>query len=119
MNRLRRFAVPLVAAAVATGCLDNSITGERPISISLDVTPESPAVDELVTATFSATGTGLRGVIVDWGDGVLDSLPYSGVVVEVQAFSEHMYTLAGDYPVTATVEDQTSSESTTVTVVVN
>ncbi|MEK9501121.1 PKD domain-containing protein [Gaopeijia maritima] len=118
MTRLRIAAVIFAMAAVATGCLDDSITGERPISIDLDITPESPMVDENVRAVFSATGTGLRGVLVDWGDGVVDSLALSGLVVEAQSYMDHIYTTAGEYPVTARVEDQTSSQSATTTVVV-
>lgn len=118
MIRLRLAAVILAMAAIATGCLDDSITGERPISIDLDVTPQSPMVDENVRAVFNVTGTGLRGVLVDWGDGVVDSVAMSGLVVEATSFVDHSYTLAGEYPVTARVEDQTSSESTTTTVIV-
>lgn len=118
MTRLRLSALILAVAAVATGCLDDSITGERPIAIELDVTPASPQVDENVRATFTATGSGLRGVLVDWGDGVVDSLALSGLVVEAESYMEHAYGAVGEYPVTARVEDQTSSESATTTVIV-
>lgn len=118
MSRLRLAAAIVTMAAVATGCLDDSITGERPISIELDITPASPMVDENVRAVFNATGTGLRGVLVDWGDGVVDSVAMSGLVVEATSFVDHTYTVAGEYPVTARVEDQTSSQSTTTTVIV-
>jgi hypothetical protein len=111
----------LVLAAVVTGwgCLDDSITGERPLTIQLTVTPATANVNDPVTAQFSATGSGLQGVIVDWGDGVVDSLVLTGRVVEAASDLDHMYTASGSFTVTATAEDQTGSESDTQSIQIN
>ena len=116
-----RFRAALVIAAVAigAGCLDDSITGTRPLDVSVSVSPTSAAIGETVTARFNATGTGLQGVILDWGDGVLDSLVLSGVAVEAGQDVGHAYTIAGSYTISARAEDQTGARTATTSVQIN
>ena len=109
----------LAGITAAWGCLDDSITGERPLTIELSLSPTTASVAETVTASFSATGSGLQGVILDWGDGVVDSLALSGRVVEAASDLDHVYGTAGSFQVTATVEDQTGSDSASRTVEIN
>lgn len=119
MTRRLRASLILAAVAVGAGCLDDSITGTRPLAVELSVSPTSAAVGETVTASFNATGTGLQGVILDWGDGMLDSLALSGLAVEAGQDLTHSYTVAGAYMVSARAEDQTGARTATATVQIN
>ena len=66
-----------LGCVAVSACLDESITGTRPLTLTISVDPSTVVVDEVVTATYDATGTGLVGIIVNWGDGVVDSpLPW-------------------------------------------
>ena len=113
--------VGLLCAAVigGWGCLDDSITGERPLTIQLVVNPSAASVAETVTASFEATGSGIQGVILDWGDGVVDSLVLSGRVIEAASDLDHAYGVTGTFTVTAIVEDQTGSDSASRSVQIN
>jgi PKD repeat protein len=117
-SSLRALAV-VVGVAAGWGCLDDSITGERPLTIQLTVAPASALVTETVTATFEATGSGIQGVILDWGDGLVDSLVLSGRVVEAASDLDHIYGVSGTFTVTAIVEDQTGTDSASRTVEIN
>jgi hypothetical protein len=107
-----------MACVVASACLDDSITGTRPLSLSVTVAP-SANVNELVTAQYSATGTGLFNLIVDWGDGVVDSLPLSGIVVEISGPVEHTYAVTGSFDITGTVEARNGTISDQAAILVN
>lgn len=119
MMRLVRATVVVAAVAVGAGCLDDSITGTRPLTLDLSVQPSTAAVADTVTATWTATGTGLQGVIVDWGDGRLDSLSLGGLAVEAGQDVDHVYTIGGTYTVTARAEDQTGARTASATVEIN
>ncbi len=107
------------AVGVWAGCLDETITGTRPLTIELSVVPSTAAVADTVTATWEATGTGLLGVVVDWGDGVLDSLNLGGLAVEAGQDVDHVYAIDGTYTVTARAEDQTGARTASATVQIN
>ncbi len=119
MTRKLRASLILAAVAVGAGCLDDSITGTRPLDVSVTVTPASAAVGETVTASFNATGTGLQGVILDWGDGALDSLVLSGIAVEAGQDIEHAYSAVGSYTISARAEDQTGARTATTAIQIN
>ena len=116
-----RLWVGLVAVGglVASACLDNSITGTRPLTLTMTVAPEVAAVDELVTAIYSATGTGMFRVIVDWGDGVVDTVPLSGTVVTITGPADHMYIAPGSFDVVGTVHAQNGTISAQASVTIN
>lgn len=104
---------------VAAGCLDDSITGTRPLTMAITVEPETASVNEMVTARYQATGTGIYGIIMDWGDGVVDSIQLSGTVVDAAGPIEHEYLVAGEYQVHGRVEAQNGNLTSTVPVVIN
>ena len=107
----------LAAAALgAAGCMDDSITGDQPLALEVEVTPANVAVADSVTARFAATGSGLQGVVVGWGDGAADTLLLNGLVVEVQWSMTHSYGAIGEYDVTVTARDQRSSRTASGTV---
>jgi hypothetical protein len=118
--RTKRFIGLTVACwAIASACLDDSITGTRPLTIDITVEPTTAAVDEVVTVRYVVTGTGLAGVIVDWGDGTVDSIPFIGSAVEAEGPVEHQYAAAGTYEILGTVEGVTGNLSDGTSVVVN
>jgi hypothetical protein len=100
------------------GCLDDSITGTRTLSIEITVDPTTAAVDEVVTAQYSVGGIGIFGVIVDWGDGVLDTISFAGVV-EAEGPVDHQYSAAGAYDIIGTVGAQNGVLSAQTSVVIN
>lgn len=117
--RVRLFAGSFaLVCLVMAACLDDSITGTRPLTITIDFDVDSALVNEVVTANYSATGSGMAGVIVNWGDGVVDTLPLSGTAVEVTGPADHTYVVAGTYDVEGTVRAQngTLSAQTTITI---
>ena len=119
MTRKIRASLILAAVAVGAGCLDDSITGTRPLDVEVSVSPSSALVGETVQATFLATGTGLQGVILDWGDGVVDSLALSGTAVQAGRDLDHAYSAVGSYTISARAEDQTGARTATTSVQIN
>ena len=116
MSRTTFFAGLLVVGTVAAGCLDDSITGTRPVTLSIVVASETAAVGEQVTVAYSASGTGLISVIVDWGDGVIDTVSFGGLPVEAAGNVEHTYSDAGTYDITGTVSARNGTASSETTV---
>lgn len=114
------FALLAVVGIAASACLDDSITGSRTLGVQLTTAATAVETGETLTATVSAMGTGLQGLVVDWGDGVVDSLSLTGLVVTVENDFDHDYSAEGTYSIVATAEDQTGSisDSTTVDVTV-
>ena len=116
MRRTAFLAGLLVACAVAAGCLDDSITGTRPITLSISAASQTAAVGEVVTVTYSATGTGLIEVIVEWGDGAVSTVTLGGLIVEADGSVEHTYSAAGSYDITGTASAANGTASSEVTV---
>lgn len=108
-----------LATVVTAGCLDDSITGSRPLTMAITVEPETASVNETVTARYTATGTGIYGIVMDWGDGVVDSIQLSGTVVNASGPIEHDYLVAGDYQVHGRVEAQNGNLTSSVPIVIN
>lgn len=106
----------LLAAIASSACLDDSITGMRTLAVSMSTSPSAVATGETVTATVIAMGTGLQGILVDWGDGVVDSLSLSGTVVTAESAFDHDFAAAGSYTVIAVAEDQSGAIADTTTV---
>jgi PKD repeat protein len=112
------FAVILLAGTAAA-CLDESITGTRPLSFSFDPITGSPAVGDSVGFSYDATGTGIFGVILDFGDGAVDTVEnQSSSVVSMQGTINHAYTDAGTYEVTGRVEAPGGVRADTLEVVI-
>lgn len=119
MRRTRIFALLLVAGTGAVACLDDSITGTRPLSLTISANPQVALVDEVVTVSYEVAGTGLLGVILDWGDGVVDSLTFNGLAVEATGFFEHAYPVAGSFDIVGTAEAQNGTVSASTAVQIN
>ena len=118
----RRFAMVMVMAmafsGVTTACLDDSITGTRPLSFSVTADVTTPVVGQDVTFSFEAGGTGLRSVAIDFGDGVTDTTSYFGPVAATGQVL-HAYTSTGIFLVRGTAVANAGVASDEITVTVN
>jgi hypothetical protein len=111
------FALLLAAATVA--CLDNDITGTRPLSFSLTSDVASATVGDSITFSFSATGTSIFGVLLFYGDGVVDTLATeSPNTVEWTQAIKHAYEVPGDFAVIGRLETSVGTRTDTVAVVI-
>ncbi len=110
------FAALLFVGTVASGCLDDSITGTRAVTLTIIVDVPSAAVGESVTVTYDATGTGIADVVVDWGDGESTTVEFINPPVEASGFVEHAYSEAGAYTITGTVTASNGVKTSEATV---
>lgn len=108
----------LAAALVGAACLDDDITGTRTLSFSLSANPTTATVGQSITFTYNATGTGISAIVVDYGDGGLDTLTFSGPL-EVAGTLNHAYQAAASYVATGQVIAVAGVASETVTITVN
>lgn len=122
-----RGAISILAVSVTlvtlTACLDETITGQRPLSFNLSVDSTTIDAGGAVTFEYSATGTGILGIIIDYGDGVVDSTDIvaqarGGNVVEFSDNPQHVYEVAGVYRVVGRLEATSGSRSDEVEVTV-
>ena len=72
-----------------SGCLDDSITGTRPLTFSFSASPTTASVGQTITFSYEGTGTLIQGVIVEYGDGAIDSVFTPGSVIEVGGVLDH------------------------------
>jgi hypothetical protein len=118
MPRRLSFLLLFPAMLVITSCFDESITGFRPLSFLLSVTPETTTVDASVNVDFSATGTQIHLVIIDFGDGASDTITYQ-YPVEVSDRTSHAYSAAGVYTVSGLLVSGSGNETAEAQVTVN
>jgi len=105
MKRPVTFFALLLVAVSAAACLDDDITGTRPLSFTISVDPAFANVGDSVSVRFEAMGTQLLGVLVNYGDGVVDTLPtdLAGTVEFIQTLS-HAYSEPGTFQIVGQVE---------------
>ncbi len=104
---------------VGSACLDDSITGTRTLTFSLSADPTSTTVGQTVTFRYEGTGTRIQGVVVDYGDGSVDSVFTPGTVVEVEGSLVHEYGTSGTFQAVGRLETVQAFLSDTVTIQVN
>ena len=110
------FAAVLVAVASAA-CLDNDITGTRPVSFSLSSALSTAPIGDSLTFTFTATGTSIFGVVLSYGDGVVDTLvTQSSSTVEWTQSVKRAYPVAGDFNVVGQLRTAAGNRADTVAV---
>jgi len=97
-------AAVVLAVLAAWGCSNIKITGARPLSFTLDADRTSAPTGVEIEFHFEATGTYINGVILDYGDGISDSIPMSGAQ-SASGRRKHAYVVAGDYTVIGTLDD--------------
>ena len=104
---------------VGSACLDDSITGTRTLTFSLSADPTSTTVGQTVTFRYEGTGTRIQGVVVDYGDGSVDSVFTPGTVVELEGNFVHEYGASGTFQAVGRLETVQAFLSDTVTIQVN
>ncbi len=110
----------LLLAAATTACLDDSITGTRPLSFSLEVDRSTAEVGDSVVFTYDATGTSIFAVILNYGDGMVDTLRTGSTnQVERRESVGYAYETAGSYEVVGRVVTSIGETGDTVEVVIN
>lgn len=102
-----------------SGCLDDSITGIRPLTFSFYADPITASVGQTITFSYEGTGTLIQGVIVEYGDGAIDSVFTPGSVVEVSGVLDHEYETTGTFQALGRLETVEASLSETVTIEIN
>jgi len=75
------------------------------LSLTLSVTPSQVVVGDSIVVEAAATGADLAGLIIDFGDGRVDSIAALGAVTQDVRITDHSYSAAGTYQVVARVED--------------
>lgn len=119
MKKLYLLAATILVSTATAACLDDSITGTRPLDFSLTADVATALVGEGVTFRYDAQGTGLRVVRVDWGDGMADSVAFPGATVEGSGDVEHTFALAGTYMVRGEAVTLIGTARDSVTVTIN
>ena len=118
MNRRTVTLTAVALLGVITACLDDSITGTRPLSFDITADVTTTTVGQVVTFSFAATGTGLRLVAIDFGDGVADTTTYSGPI-EVGGQAIHAFASMGVFLVRGEALAAAGSASEEITITVN
>ena len=103
----------------ASGCLDDNITGTRPLTFSLSAEPTTGSVGQTITFSYEGTGTIIQGVILEYGDGVIDSVFTPGSVVEVGGNLNHEYETTGTFQALGRMETTSTFLTETVTIQIN
>jgi hypothetical protein len=107
----------LLLAASTAACLDDSITGTRPLTFTLEASPSTAIVGDSLDFTYQATGTSIGGVILDYGDGVADTvLAETFNEVERAGTLRYAYTVAGTFEVVGRVVTSIGTRADTVQV---
>lgn len=114
---MKRLCSLLVLGSLS-GCGDFSVN-VLPLELMLTVDTPNLPVGEFVGYRYQAQGRGLLGLIVDYGDGVVDSLSFAGAQTAAGTCGtptdarptdercRHAYELPGTYVVTGRLEDVT------------
>ena len=109
----------LAALLVTAGCLDDDITGARPLTIELTPSATTVAVGESVTINYFATGTRVAQVTIRFGDGEEAVQTFPPSLVEVEDRADHSYMSAGTYVVEGEVVSAQGAAVDSVTITVN
>ena len=117
----RRRRAPLVAlllgALLAVACTTDD-PFQPGVSISLTATPPRTGVGMDVVFEFRATGASLTRVVLDYGDGAVDSVEAFGAS-EASGSPTHAYAAPGTYRASASAVDaQRGTTMTAVTVTI-
>lgn len=112
------WTVTVALAVGAAACLDDDITGTRPLAIELTATPTTVTAGESVQFNYDASGNAITLVVMDYGDGTVDSITYNGPVIAANQLS-HTYATPATYAVTASVTALQGTLDDNVVITVN
>ena len=116
-RRLAQAAI-LATTVVAAACLSNEVTGTRPLSMTVTASSATVAAGDSVGFEFSATGTGIVLMVMNYGDATADTLTFSGPL-GIAGLLWHTYEAQGEYTVVGETTGVNGSISDSVTVTVN
>lgn len=108
----------LAAVGATTACLDDSVTGTRPLGFTISASPTSVPVGDTVHFDVTGQGTNVVAIIVAFGDGAEDTLTYPGAL-EVVDITEHAYDAPGSYEAVGTIVASNGQLSDEVVVTVH
>lgn len=118
VKRIARL-VPLLTTFAALSCsiLDEETVLETRLTLTVDQSPK--AVGEDFTFTYSAQGTALSRIVVEFGDGEVDadSTFFGGASETMDGVMLHAYDSAGSYTVTGWIEDLAVGADTVILMV--
>lgn len=101
MRRGLRWGI-VMALALVVACSSSTVSGIRELAISITATPTTAAVNTPVEFRYDAMGTQLAGIVVAYGDGVVDSVATFGASTAGGRLT-HTYSTPGIFQVEATV----------------
>lgn len=103
MRRHLQIALTVAVASSALACGDFSTT-VRPTEVTITPNLTAAKVGQQIEFRYSAQGRSMAGLIIEYGDGGLDSIGLGGAVTAT-GFKNHTYASAANYLVTARLED--------------
>lgn len=116
MSSRQRILWTVCAVLCVAACSDITFTGGGPVTIQLSADKSSVPEGGTVTFTYSAKGTYLNGVVIDYGDGVADSVFTQGSQ-KADGVVSHEFALAGTYTVVGRAEDGATGTATAEVVI--
>ena len=112
----RACLLALSAAMLAWAC--GGSTEPLPLQVSMTASPESPTAGQQISFVVSAQGGALIGIIMEYGDEIVEQFPTAGARTARVTFT-HAYTQAGTYLAVATLTDAgAGTAADTVSIVV-
>jgi hypothetical protein len=111
MKKAALFTILGLSAGLVVGCLDDSITGSRPLTFQLTSDLTEAIVGQTITFNYETTGTAIQGIILEYGDGVVDTSFVGGSAVQASGYLEHAYDVIGTFVVEGRVETATGNLS--------
>lgn len=112
-----RNSLLLLVGVSAAACGSSSLDIGGPLTLSISAVSPVVVTDSLILQ-FDVAGTALLGVVIDFGDMQIDSVPF----LESQTAGgrrPHLYAAPGQYLITVRAEDRTQpsvTEQLTVTI---
>lgn len=101
--RIKYFLVVAALVGGVWGCSDSLVDIGRELSLDFSG-PPTTALSDSLPVTYDVRGRSLLGMVVDYGDGSLDSLFFSGAQ-SAGGRVAHKYQEPGDYVVSGKVQD--------------
>jgi len=116
----RRLAqtVALMALIATVACLNNDVTGTRPLEMTLTSSSPTVTAGDSIGFDFGATGTGLVLFVLDYGDSSADTLTFSRPIA-IGGLLWHTYLTPGAYTAVGRATGVNGSVSDSVAVTVN
>ena len=106
----------IIAMVAAGACSEVTFEGGGPLSITLISDRTTAKTGQNIAFDFDATGAILDGVIIDFGDGVADTIYTSGAMGAHGQFL-HAYASPGTFAAVGTVYDAVRGQAVDTVVV--